>query len=143
MAKMAKGKVGKPTNVCRIHKNKHPTFFRGNKLNTFCDTLFRKKEDVESRKAFLAGVIQARDNTDCGEHIFVDVHFTDDMVDAVREINKVHFKFTKGHACQSCGFKEVMESPNAVAFEVEAIHFQKTAVLTTKGEEVEADYDSE
>ena len=94
-------------------------------------------------KLFLAGAIEMCDNSECECHICIDIHFNDDMVNAVREINKVHFKFTKGFACQLCGFKEIMELPNAIAFEVEAIQFQKTAVLTSKGEEVEADYDSE
>ena len=116
VAKMLKGKNEMAICNCCICKNKCPTFFKGNMLNTFCDALFQKKKMQIFAKLFLAGVIEMCDNSECEDHIRIDIHFNDDMVNAVREINKVHFKFTKGHACQLCGFKEIMELPNAIEF---------------------------
>ena len=123
----------------RIRKNKYPAFFFGNRLNTFCDTTF--KLHPEAAKGFSGAMISMREEDN---EVLIDVHFGEGLLANVTKTSEVHLKFLSKHKlCHSCMLRDVLELPNVVAFEVEAIKFQHTAENKAKGTQEEAVYDSE
>lgn len=126
---------------CRVRKNRFPWVFMGNKLTTFCDEVFGG--DPIAAKGFSEGIIESKD--ECDNQIVVDVHFDEPMLGITRRVTDLHLKLFRAGSkkCDMCRLRDIMELPNVVAYEVEAVKFKKSANASTRGTETEAEISSE
>ena len=115
---------------CRIVKPKFSAFMFGSKLSTFADICF--DDDGDASTGFSQSVKEHCTDND----LIVDVHFDEPIHTTVRRISESHIEFSSEAAeeCRACGLVEIIDTPNVVVFEVEAIKTIHTAETTTRGQ---------
>lgn len=134
-AQMIAPKGSNAHTVCRIKKNKFPWLFKNEKLITFCQMVFGQYETPA--KAFSGSIIKNRQLVD--NDIYIDVHFPEPVVNRARRLCEKNLKIYRNGSvkCRDCGLKDILEKPNVVVFEIEALESAIEAELTTRAEEAE------
>ena len=114
----------------RITKPRIPSIFRGGIGETVIGNLLAKNR----RAAESFGENVYNDNND--PHTIVDVSFPKPVRKIVTPMNNLHLGIESGHTslckCGICQFREIQETVNAVAYEIEEVEVRQTAGKKSK-----------
>ena len=134
-AKVVEDARGRRT-IVRINKPKHPAFMLGNKQNVFMRMVFDK--DTAPAKGASQSILRLDGAT---SETIVDVHFPESIQPLVQTLTEAHLSLFRASStqCYHCGMKELLEIPNVIAFEIEAVRFVPTTSARVHGVDVDGD----